>query len=115
GGRTGGIRGAAPPPGRPAVTGGRGFVFVSHTGDIQPSGFLPITTANVRESRLAEVYRHSRLFRALRDESRLGGKCGACSFRSVCGGSRARAFATTGDFLAEDPACASHPRGWPRG
>jgi len=113
--RSGGIRRAVPRPRPAAVNDGKGFVFVSHTGDIQPSGFLPITTANVRESRLAEVYRHSRLFRALRDESRLGGKCGACSFRSVCGGSRARAFATTGDFLAEDPACAYHPPGWPRG
>src|SRR5262245_4906165 len=113
--RSGGTRRAVPRPRPAAVNDGKGFVFVSHTGDIQPSGFLPITTANVRESRLAEVYRHSRLFRALRDESRLGGKCGACSFRSVCGGSRARAFATTGDFLAEDPACAYHPSGWGRG
>jgi AdoMet-dependent heme synthase len=96
-----------------AVNDGKGFVFVSHTGDVQPSGFLPLTTANVREERLADVYRYSRLFRALRDERRLEGKCGACPFRSVCGGSRARAHATTGNFLAEDPACAYVPPGWP--
>ena len=92
-----------------AVNDGKGFVFVSHTGDVYPSGFLPLTTANVRESRLADVYRTSRLFRALRDEWRLGGKCGICPFQSLCGGSRARAFATTGDFLAADPACAYRP------
>jgi radical SAM protein with 4Fe4S-binding SPASM domain len=96
-----------PPP--PAVNDGKGFVFVSHTGDVQPSGFLPLTTANVREERLADVYRHSRLFRVLRDEDRLEGKCGICPFRSVCGGSRARAYAMTANFLAEDPACAYQP------
>ena len=101
-------------PARPAaVNDGKGFVFISYTGDVQPSGFLPLTTANVRESWLPDVYRHSRLFRALRDESRLGGKCGACPFRSLCGGSRARAYATTADFLADDPACAYIPPGWP--
>jgi radical SAM protein len=91
------------------VNDGKGFVFVSHTGDVYPSGFLPLTTGNVRETRLAEIYRHSRLFRALRDESRLGGKCGVCPFRSLCGGSRARAYAVTGDFLAADPSCAYEP------
>jgi radical SAM protein len=105
-------RGQLGRPRRPrpaAVNDGKGFVFVSHTGDVYPSGFLPLTTGNVRETRLAEVYRHSRLFRALRDESRLGGKCGVCPFRSVCGGSRARAYAVTGDFLAADPSCAYRP------
>jgi AdoMet-dependent heme synthase len=91
------------------VNDGKGFVFVSHRGDVQPSGFLPLTTANVRDERLADVYRRSRLFRALRDEDRLGGKCGVCPFRSLCGGSRARAYAMTGDFLAQDPACAYVP------
>ena len=92
-----------------AVNDGKGFVFVSHTGDVQPSGFLPLTTGNVRETPLADVYRWSRLFRALRDETRLGGKCGICPFRSICGGSRARAWAVTGDFLAADPSCAYEP------
>jgi AdoMet-dependent heme synthase len=92
-----------------AVNEGKGFVFVSHTGDVYPSGFLPLTTGNVRETRLAEIYRWSRLFRALRDESRLGGKCGMCPFRSLCGGSRARAYAVTGDFLAADPSCVYEP------
>jgi len=92
-----------------AVNDGKGFLFVSHTGDVYPSGFLPLTTENVRETRLADVYRRGRLFRALRDESRLEGRCGYCPFRSLCGGSRARAYATTGNFLAEDPACAYEP------
>jgi AdoMet-dependent heme synthase len=98
--------------GRPrplAVNDGKGFVFISHTGDVYPSGFLPLTTANVRETSLVDVYRRSRLFRALRDPRRLGGKCGVCPFRALCGGSRARAFAVTGDVLAADPACAYEP------
>jgi radical SAM protein len=92
-----------------AVNDANGFVFVSHTGDVQPSGFLPLVAGNVRRSRLATIYRTSPLFRALRDADRLEGKCGACSFRYVCGGSRARAFATTGNAFAEDPACVYQP------
>ena len=92
-----------------AVNDGKGFVFVSHTGDVYPSGFLPLRAGNVRETPLAEIYRHSPLFRALRDERRLEGKCGICPFRSLCGGSRARAYATTGNYLAADPACAYEP------
>jgi radical SAM protein len=94
---------------RPAVNDGKGFVFVSHTGDVYPSGFLPVCAGNVRETPLATIYRSSPLFRALRDESRLEGKCGICPFRSACGGSRARAYATSGNFLAEDPACIYQP------
>jgi AdoMet-dependent heme synthase len=94
---------------RAAVNDGKGFVFVSHTGDVHPSGFLPLRAGNVRETPLATIYRSSPLLRALRDEARLEGKCGICPFRSVCGGSRARAFATSGNFLAEDPACAYQP------
>jgi radical SAM protein with 4Fe4S-binding SPASM domain len=101
------------PPGaggrRPALNDGRGLVFVSHAGDVQPSAGLPLTTANVREEPVGAVYRRSRLFRALRDTSRLEGKCAVCHFRRVCGGSRARAFAATGNFLAADPACAYRP------
>lgn len=91
---------------------GKGFVFVSHTGDVYPSGFLPLAVGNVRRERLPDLYRHAPLFRALRDASRLEGKCGACAFRSVCGGSRARAWAVTGNAFASDPACAYEPRGW---
>lgn len=94
------------------VNDGRGFLFVSHLGDITPSGFLPIVTGNVRTDDVVEVYRDHPLFRDLRDASKLTGKCGACEFREVCGGQRGRAYAVTGDPLASDPACAYVPPGW---
>ncbi len=97
-------------PHPPVVNDGSGEVFVSRAGDVYPSRLLPLTTENVHETPLADVYRRSRLFRALRDPRRLEGKCGICPFRSVCGGSRARAYALTGNFLAADPACAYEPR-----
>ena len=94
------------------VNDGRGFLFVSHVGEIAPSGFLPIPVGNVRDDDIVDVYRNHELFRALRDPSRLSGKCGACEFRTICGGQRGRAYAVTGDPLASDPACAYVPAGW---
>jgi radical SAM protein with 4Fe4S-binding SPASM domain len=91
------------------VNAGNGFAFVSHTGDVYPSGFLPLRAGNVRETPLAEVYRSSPLFRALRDPERLLGRCGRCEYRSLCGGSRSRAFALTGNYLATDPWCGYRP------
>ncbi len=91
------------------VTDGRGFLFVSHTGEIYPSGFLPLSAGNVRTHDVVETYRGSELFRALRDPDLLRGKCGDCEFRNVCGGSRARAYAMTGDPLESDPFCAYVP------
>jgi radical SAM protein len=93
-----------------AVNDGKGFVFVSHTGDVFPSGFLPLSAGNVRRDSLAALYRQRPLFRDLRADWRIEGKCGICAFRTVCGGSRARAYATTGNLFAEDPACAYEPR-----
>jgi radical SAM protein len=92
------------------VSDGKGFVFVSHTGEIFPSGFLPITGGNVVEDSLVDVYRNSVLFRTLRDTTQRGGKCGICEYQKICGGSRSRAFALTGDYLAEDPRCTYQPR-----
>jgi radical SAM protein with 4Fe4S-binding SPASM domain len=69
-----------------------------------------MSAGNVRRQPLAEIYQHSPLFVALRDTSRLQGKCGACEFRNVCGGSRARAFALTGDPFAEEPCCVYEPK-----
>jgi radical SAM protein with 4Fe4S-binding SPASM domain len=89
---------------------GNGIVFVSHRGQIFPSGFLPLSAGNVRKQSLAEIYRDSALFRSLRDADQLQGKCGICPFRTLCGGSRARAYATTGDPLASDPLCPYQPR-----
>lgn len=91
------------------VNDGRGFLFVSHIGDIMPSGFLPIPVANVRESDVVEVYRRHPTFQALRDPLLLKGKCGRCEYRVVCGGQRGRAFALTGDYLESDPACIYEP------
>lgn len=91
------------------VNDGNGFVFISHTGDIQPSGFLPLTAGNVRHHELLDVYRHAPLFRELRDASLLRGKCARCEYRALCGGSRARAFAMSGDYLAEEPLCIYEP------
>jgi radical SAM protein len=85
---------------------GNGVVFVSHTGDICPAGFLPLAAGNVRKDQLADVYRNSSLFEALHDPSRLHGRCGHCEYHSLCGGSRARAYQAIGDPLGEDPLCA---------
>jgi radical SAM protein len=100
-----------------AVTDGNGFVFVDHQGHICPSGFLPLHAGNVRRDDLIDVYRKHPLFLALRDPAQLGGRCGRCAYRERCGGSRARAFAFTGDALAEDPGCVHVPpeRVWPPG
>ena len=93
----------------PGVNDGNGFVFVDHVGNICPSGFLPITCGNVRQDALSNVYRRDPTFRLLRDPDALGGRCGRCEYRTTCGGSRSRAFAETGDFLAEDPLCSYQP------
>lgn len=92
------------------INDGKGFVFISHRGDVFPSGFLPLSAGNVRRQSLAQIYRDSPLFVALRDTSCLKGKCGVCEFREICGGSRARAFALTGDPFAEEPCCIYQPR-----
>jgi radical SAM protein len=91
------------------VNDGKGFVFISHTGEVYPSGFLPISAGNVLREPLADIYRSCRLFLSLRDLSQLKGKCGRCEFQDVCGGSRARAFALNGDPLAEEPCCSYIP------
>ena len=93
-----------------AVNAGKGFLFVSHQGEIFPSGFLPAPAGNVRTMPLARAYRESRVFRDLRDADTLRGRCGRCEFRATCGGSRARAFALTGDAAATDPWCAYVPQ-----
>lgn len=89
---------------------GKGFVFISHIGEVFPSGFLPLAAGNIRLQPLATIYRDAPLFRALRDTSQLEGKCGRCEFKQVCGGSRSRAYALTGNPLAEEPCCAYVPR-----
>jgi radical SAM protein with 4Fe4S-binding SPASM domain len=92
------------------VNDGKGFMFVSHTGDVYPSGFLPVSAGNVLWEPLAEIYQNAPLFLALRDSSQLKGKCGRCEYKEICGGSRARAFAIAHDPLAQEPCCAYQPQ-----
>ena len=93
------------------INDGKGFVFISHLGEVFPSGFLPVSAGNVRQQSLASLYRNSPLFRALRDSGNLEGKCGICEYREVCGGSRARSYAMTGNMFAEEPRCVYEPKG----
>ena len=88
---------------------GNGIAFVSHTGEVAPSGFLPVVAGNIREMSLVDVYRNAPLFTTLRDTAQLRGKCARCPFNALCGGSRARAYAHTGDYLEADPLCAYEP------
>jgi radical SAM protein with 4Fe4S-binding SPASM domain len=89
---------------------GHGIVFVSHTGEICPAGFLPLVVGNVRRDSLADVYRHSPAFGSLHDPTQFEGRCGACEYHMLCGGSRSRAFEASGNALAEDPLCTHEPR-----
>jgi radical SAM protein with 4Fe4S-binding SPASM domain len=88
---------------------GHGIMFLSNTGDICPAGFLPLAVGNVRKDHIVDVYRNSPLFRQLHDPSQFEGRCGVCDYRTLCGGSRARAFAATGNPLASDPICVFDP------
>ncbi|HOJ20593.1 MAG TPA: radical SAM protein [Armatimonadota bacterium] len=114
--RAEGIAPSGPREGMAAMTrgclAGTAVCFVSHKGQVFPCGYLPVEAGNVRTRDFAEIWRESPLFRTLREDA-LGGKCGACEYRTVCGGCRARAYYATGDFLAEEPYCSYLPQ--PRG
>ncbi|MCL7749739.1 TIGR04053 family radical SAM/SPASM domain-containing protein [Halalkalibacter alkaliphilus] len=92
------------------VNDGNGFVFISHIGDVFPSGFLPIHCGNVRSESLAAIYRENSVFKQLREPDQFKGKCGDCEYRNLCGGSRARAYAVTGDYLQGEPYCIYIPK-----
>jgi radical SAM protein with 4Fe4S-binding SPASM domain len=94
------------------VNDGKGVMFISHAGIVHPSGFLPIACGVFPLQNVVSVYQESPVFRALRDPDRLSGKCRACEFRRVCGGSRSRAYAVTGDAFAAEPDCAYQQSGW---
>lgn len=105
-----------PPPGESGhanhgagIRDGNGILFISHTGDICPSGFLEISAGNIRHDDVVAVYRDAALFRALRAPDAFDGRCGGCEFHWVCGGSRARAYAATGNPRGEDPLCTHVP------
>ncbi|MSP21617.1 MAG: radical SAM protein [Dehalococcoidia bacterium] len=87
------------------VNDGKGFMFIDHHGNICPAGFLQVPAGNVRDHDVAAVYRSTPLFTVLRDHTKLQGRCGACVFADLCGGSRASAMSVTGNYLAEDPLC----------
>jgi radical SAM protein len=91
---------------------GKGFAFISHTGEVFPSGFLPLSAGSIRQQDLSVIYRESELFRNLRDTSKLEGKCGACEFKEICGGSRSRSYALTGNVHSEEPCCSYIPKGY---
>lgn len=88
---------------------GQSVCFVSHTGEVFPCGYLPLSSGNIRRRALADIWQHSPLFKSLRDSSQLKGKCGVCEYREVCQGCRARAYGCSGDFLAEEPYCLYQP------
>ena len=92
-----------------ALDGANGFVFISHSGDVHTSEFLPFSAGNLRYRPLGSIYRGSDLFVALRDPKNLQGKCRHCEFRQLCGGSRARAWATEWNVFADDPLCSYEP------
>jgi radical SAM protein len=113
GARPGTAPGRAPGHGA-GIRDGNGIMFISHTGLVCPSGFFPLPAGNATTADPVDLYRDSALFRALRRPELFGGRCGRCEWRELCGGSRARAFAATGDPLAEDPLCLYEPAGWRR-
>lgn len=90
--------------------GGITFAFISHVGDVQPCGYFDMQLGNVKEMPFSQIWEHSPVFDDLRHYDRLRGKCGACEYKAVCGGCRARALAATGDYLAEEPYCAYVPQ-----
>lgn len=101
---------AAPGRGHAAgIRDGNGVMFVSHDGEVFPSGFLPVAAGNVRTDDALRIYREAPLFLTLRDVDQFHGRCGACEVRTVCGGSRARAFLASGDLVGEDPLCEHVP------
>ncbi|MDL2272573.1 heme b synthase [Desulfovibrio sp. OttesenSCG-928-I05] len=91
--------------------GGTGFCFISHTGTLQPCGYLELDCGNVFETPFPELWRSTPHFLQFRDKSAYGGKCGVCEYHNVCGGCRARAHSLTGDHMAEEPLCTYVPGG----
>lgn len=89
--------------------GGVSFCFISHTGQVQPCGYLELDCGQVKEAPFREIWEKSPVFRDLRDLGSYKGKCGRCEFIRVCGGCRARAYEKTGDYLEEEPLCIYEP------
>lgn len=109
-GKTGTIDGLGRAP--KGVNDGNGFIFISHIGHVYPSGLLPVNCGNVRVDKLSKIYRESPVLQNLRNPDKYKGKCGVCEFRHVCGGSRSRAYAATGDYMESEPYCVYIPKAW---
>ena len=107
-GKTGQVSGLGRAP--KGVNDGNGFVFISHIGDVFPSGLLPLKAGNVRETPLPTIYRESEIFKNLRSPDQYKGKCGVCEFNKVCGGSRSRTYNVTGDYMQSEPYCVYIPK-----
>jgi radical SAM protein with 4Fe4S-binding SPASM domain len=111
--RSGGRPGGHPGGDMSAMTkgclAGQAVCFVSHTGEVFPCGYLPVSSGNIKDTPLPIIWRESRVFADIRDDSKLEGKCGICEYKKVCMGCRARAYAATGDYLAEEPNCGYTP------
>jgi len=90
--------------------GGKSFCFISHTGQLQPCGYLELNCGNVRKEGFQKAWKESAIFNRLRDIDNLKGKCGRCEFKKICGGCRARAYVRTGDYLDEEPYCVYEPK-----
>lgn len=91
------------------VNDGNGFAFISHVGDVLPSGLLPIKAGNIREQPLSEIYREAKVFKELRQPDKYKGKCGVCEYNKICGGSRSRTYAVTGNYMESEPFCVYIP------
>jgi AdoMet-dependent heme synthase len=95
------------------VNAGDGFIFISLLGDVFPSGYLPVKAGNILDTSLMEIYQNNQLFQSLRNRDHLKGRCGSCEYNKICGGSRSRAYAVSGDLLGEEPYCAYIPNSFP--
>lgn len=90
--------------------GGSSFCFISHTGQVQPCGYLELDCGQIKKMTFAAIWKHSPQLQELRDLNTYKGKCGRCEFIRVCGGCRARAYEITGDHLEEEPFCIYQPK-----
>jgi len=88
---------------------GIGVLFVGHQGDVFPCGYLPVRCGNVLEDKLSDIWYNNKDLARMRDSNQLEGKCGVCGYRQICGGCRGRAYAATGNYMAEEPFCAYVP------
>lgn len=91
---------------------GSAICFVSHTGEVFPCGYLPVSAGNVKRQNLRDIWEHSVVLARLRDPEQLEGKCGVCEFKKICLGCRARAFFASGNYMAEEPYCIYEPKRW---